>query len=55
MDFGRLQEQIDTMCSGIMDLREDLNSVVKKEEIVECVTQVITGIEVRIGLRRTRG
>ncbi|XP_052264474.1 uncharacterized protein PF3D7_1120000-like [Dreissena polymorpha] len=48
MDFGKLQEQIDTMCSGIMDLREDLKSVVKKEEIEECVTRVMTGIEARI-------
>ncbi|KAH3728986.1 hypothetical protein DPMN_054949 [Dreissena polymorpha] len=31
-----------------MDLREDLKSVVKKEEIEECVTRVMTGIEARI-------
>ncbi|KAH3851343.1 hypothetical protein DPMN_093823 [Dreissena polymorpha] len=48
MDFGKLQEQIDTMCSSIMDLREDLKSVVKKEEIEECLTRVMTGIEARI-------
>ncbi|KAH3782601.1 hypothetical protein DPMN_160519 [Dreissena polymorpha] len=47
MDFGRLRKQTDTMCSGIMDLREDLKSVVKKEEIEECVTRVMTGIEAR--------
>ncbi|KAH3796745.1 hypothetical protein DPMN_150316 [Dreissena polymorpha] len=30
-----------------MDYREDLNSVVKKEEIEECVTRVMTVIEER--------
>ncbi|KAH3771596.1 hypothetical protein DPMN_172922 [Dreissena polymorpha] len=47
MDLGRLQEQIDIMCSGIMDLREDLNYFVKKEEREQCVARIMTGIEAR--------